>query len=224
MDSSSNPVTATRRDIGHIQRNHRSRKDRIIRNRTTHPQTLPIILTEETTVSERDSFSRGHIEPELSVQGISQAHITEAAIWIAHSAHRVLPEGNTDPSTPKRKDGPGLLQKRSSRWAFFLEMLLLDSICPIAWAPAGYPPRKAGINKDSQPSGILINLPTGRRRGNDTPLKAPVISPDNTKKGNREGIRLRMQSSIPSRAPARAVLPSRIKIPMHTDALIPSQN
>lgn len=57
---------------------------------------------------------------------------------------------------------------------------------------------------------------------NEYAEKEFVISTERKKKGKRDGITVLMQRSIPSRAPARAVLPSRIRISIPVEARIPA--
>ena len=98
---------------------------------------------------------------------------------------------------PNRNAGPALLQKESSRSASGFVSCPLRNAAATFCAPTGYPPRNAGISRDSAPSGIPNSRPKGRRTAKELPSRELVSRMDSTKKGNSEGITVRRHSSMP---------------------------
>ena len=98
---------------------------------------------------------------------------------------------------PNRNAGPALLQKESSRSASGFVSCPLRNAAATFCAPTGYPPRNAGISRDSAPSGIPNSRPKGRRTVKELPSRELVSRMDSTKKGNSEGITVRRHSSMP---------------------------
>ena len=105
-------------------------------------------------------------------------------------------------------------QKVSSSSDFLRSRTPFVYASPTALAPAGYPPITAETSKDSAPMGIPISLPGNSNRWILSPKKESVITELKKRNGNREGITVFMQSSIPSAAAEHAVFPSRIRTSM----------
>ena len=118
---------------------------------------------------------------------------------------------------PNKNAGPALTQKDSIRSLSALDRLPLWKACAMLCAPTGYPPITPVKNIISAPSGIRNNL---ARKLNAEKDMLPIDwtnKIENKKKGNNEGITVRMHSVIPSVAPCRAVLVSKINTIMQRE-------
>ena len=198
LESSRIPVTATCTAAGRIQKIHRFRNASRTRKSTTQPHTVAMTVI---AVFRAEAGEWGLVFVSLTgaagFPGISSAANNAPTMWMPHSAHAIHRRGNMAAAMPNRNAGPALLQKESSRSASGFVSCPLRNAAATFCAPTGYPPRNAGISRDSAPSGIPNSRPKGRRTAKELPSRELVSRMDSTKKGNSEGITVRRHSSMP---------------------------
>lgn len=185
----------------------------------THPHTAAIVRRDCCMACVREgSLAGGSFAACAGSWGIKIATIRAPARWIIHRTQGITAEGKNWETTPNRNAGPALLQKASilSAWDLVREPLLYAELT--AWAPTGYPPKTPISSSDSAPAGMPYNRPRGFRKKRDCPERELVSIEEIIKKGNREGMTVRIQRSIPVLAPSTAVWLSRIRISIAPDA------
>lgn len=101
-------------------------------------------------------------------------------------------------SIPNIKAGPALLQNPNILSASLLDKIFISWLWETHCAPIGYPPRRPINRMDSEPFGILQNLPSGRNSFNSFCAIAPFKYVQMTKKGKREGITTCTHNAIPA--------------------------
>ena len=154
------------------------------------------------------AFSLGKITAVNMVEEINIAQMSQVYIL----------SGNCEAMTPNRKAGPALLQNPIIRAALRLLREPFSTAWEITCAPIGYPPNIPTKNRDSEPCGIFKRAAIGRMTVEEPDNKS-VKRTDTRKKGNKDGIKTRIQSSTASAAPLTAVLVSSIKSIMHRETI-----
>lgn len=136
---------------------------------------------------------------------------TALRIWMLIRSHGAHHWGNIAAEMPNRNAGPQLLQKQSSRRASRFDKTPLRCASAIHCAPVGYPPNRPVMKIYSAPFGSRQSRPKGRNSRSLHPATDADSRLDRKKNGNRDGINVPIHRMIPSNAPCRAVLLSRIK-------------
>ena len=199
LESSRIPVTATCTAAGRIQKIHRFRNASRTRKSTTQPHTvaMTVIAVFRAEAGEWGlvfvSLDGGGGFPRNQQRRKQRAHDVDAPQRPRHP-----PAGEHGRRHAEQERRPRVAAKRKA--AVPPPVL---SACPLRnaaatfCAPTGYPPRNAGISRDSAPSGIPNSRPKGRRTAEELPSRELVSRMDSTKKGNSEGITVRRHSSMP---------------------------
>ena len=134
------------------------------------------------------------------------------AMWISQRIQGHRGSSKACPRNPNMKAGPALLQRTAMRCASLSDKTPCSRAKTTFWAPTGYPPRNPIASKDSVPAGIRHIRDIGRRTATGYPKSEPISIAERTKKGNREGINVFIQISIPAAAPEIPVRVSRISM------------